>query len=117
MRIPQDLPIFRIMKWLKYRTKWAHGYSSWEYRYFNDEWNVDELWSEIKYDLENQNNWSDKYRGAEYEEIPFSEVPVSVFNRILGDVLEKVTYYNARLDELKAVSEQKNAQTLHSSTG
>ena len=51
------------MKFLKYRDKWSHGYSPYQYTTFHSEEDREYILEDIK----RNSDWSDKYRGVEWE--------------------------------------------------
>ncbi len=53
----------------RYKTKWAWGEARWlfEYSTYEDESEIKGLVESKVEDLDNQNSWSDKYRGAVVE--------------------------------------------------
>lgn len=60
------------MKFLKYRNTWAWGNSNWEIELitFEDDYDIELLQDRVD-SLNNKNDWSDKFRGIEYEVIDY----------------------------------------------
>ena len=61
-----------FMKFLKYTHRWASGHETWEYKLltYTDEVDEDVLEEQID-TMENENSWSDKYRGIKYEIVDY----------------------------------------------
>jgi hypothetical protein len=94
------LGVYIEMKAIKYRHKWAWGVNKWEYNIicFDDSLFTDADLEEVIDYIQNDNGWSDKYRGIEYELV--DSVPEDW-------VRAKLDRYQVRLDIL-----QKNMKNL-----
>lgn len=56
---------------LKFRHNWAHSKGDWEYKllsFSDDPWTEEELEAEVA-EMTTEHEWSDKYRGIDYETI------------------------------------------------
>lgn len=60
------------MKFLKYRDTWSYGNSEWEFILISsiDDYDKELLQERVDY-LNAENNWSDKFRGIEYEVVDY----------------------------------------------
>ena len=69
------------MNWIKYRTKWAWGTDEWVYHplFYIDQYDKEVLESyseDFIEDIHQDHNYSDKYRGVDYEVI--DKVPLDI---------------------------------------
>ena len=70
--------------WFKYREKWASGYGEWEYKFlpFIKDITTVELIIEFLDEKSMQWNYSDKFRGYDYELLQEKDVPDKVINEM-----------------------------------
>lgn len=60
------------MKFLQYRENWASGNGKWEYKLIGYEDEIDKEWiEEMIEEIHSHHNWSDKYRGIDYEIVDY----------------------------------------------
>ena len=60
------------MKFLRYRHNWAWGHSEWNCKLlaFRDD-DIKSITEEAVENLNDENSWSDKYRGLDYEVVDY----------------------------------------------
>lgn len=72
------------MKWLKYRVTWSHGKDHWEYEpiYGNPDWlnNKENLKEMLIEPIADKWNWSEHFRGVEYEILEPSQISYDVWD-------------------------------------
>lgn len=104
------------MKWLKTRTTWAWGIKDWKYNPFF----INKIDSKIEdwvkmfvKSIHDENNWSDKYRGVDYEIINTKQVPNLKIKREIEQIEDNIKYMKEsiktetkNLAEIKALSEK-----------
>jgi ribonuclease D len=96
--------------WIRWRTTWAHGPGVWQFMEIPDEFKraskkkVEAHLDEIE--LGRKNEWSDKYRGYEWERI--KQVPHEEIERRLNRHRELAAYHAseaARFEAMLALEE------------
>jgi len=93
------------MKFLKYRHKWASGYSRWEYVSIDDCCVSNEsVLEEFIEDIVAKNGWSDKYRGLEHEVLDLP--PKEWLEKEINRISRRIVSYNAMLLELAEVKKR-----------
>ncbi len=63
---------------IKYRTRWASGYDSWEYKLMTpvNEEDYEHYKEDFVQNIHSKNDWSDKYRGVDIERLEDKDLPV-----------------------------------------
>jgi len=89
------------MKLYRYRTKHAHGESSWALVHFPDESTKDDV-REYFIELSEQWNWSDKFRGIEWIEV--KKIPLQFVERRMTSVSNQIKSLKEELKELVTFS-------------
>lgn len=57
------------MPWIKITDHWDSGHNTTNYQYVHDERSVQQAITEARLSTNDENNWSDKYRGCDVEPI------------------------------------------------
>jgi len=92
------------MKFLKYYHKWASGYDKPGYKIIHDS---DPLMvEEMVHELNDENAWSDKYRGLNYEVI--DNPPKTWLIEKINSIESSIVYQNKLLIELNKLVNKNN---------
>jgi len=99
------------MIWFKWRTSWAWGSGAWEYSNVEEsslermKMNVEEYVEEV-YDPHSKNDWSDRYRGFDCEEI--DEWPIEFLEERVNEYSSRAArYIDLHLQYLEILEERK----------
>ncbi len=83
--------------WIKYRAKWSHGFSAWEYS-FMGKMSFEDCVEIKKEDAENEWGWSEHYRGVEIEKV--DSPPVEVVKAKIEETKGYIKSHEKHLAEL-----------------
>ncbi|AVH85267.1 hypothetical protein RsoM2USA_339 [Ralstonia phage RsoM2USA] len=89
------------MKWYRYRSHWSSHVSSWEYAYVCWDASDSDIGDIVAEDMD-RNNWSDHYRGYDWE---WTTPPKEVVDDRLRAVTEEIASLEKTLEFLKKYQE------------
>jgi hypothetical protein len=92
--------------WIKYREKWSHGLSSWEYEFVLGDMSFSDYKEFKKIEVDEEYSWAEHYRGVEIEEVDVP--PADVVKKEIEYVKSIIKGYENRLKKLTNFALSKN---------
>jgi hypothetical protein len=84
--------------WIKYREKWSHGLSSWEYEFVLGDMSFSDYKEFKKIEVDEEYSWAEHYRGVEIEEVDVP--PAEIVAKEIARVKSIIKGYESRLKSL-----------------
>ncbi len=112
------------MRILKYRTSWSHGYGTWEYEILMDanEIKCDWAYKNTKEYLEHEvfepihrdHNYSEHYRGSEYNILYSSRLSKKVREKLIKKYTDKAEWYKESSEYCTKIVKELNGERMKS---